>query len=460
MSRFSFHLQRFLATRLMRVLLTPVGERVPFPRRATRRASGSGARRGAPNGVALFVVLISLALMSAIVTDLGSNEIVRYRQASNDRDAMKAQALADSAVNLSRLLLAMQAAVNPCITQLDAMGIPLPAHTFWQLVPLDSELLKGVTSGELQGAFGLDVEERKTKLAEQQVEKLIDYDADAPGASKEPFTAPEGGFGLFDGTFKVDIQDEEQKAATLAGWRSATPQKCFETAKRLFAVVQPERYDFLFEDRDDQGNRTDRFELVANLYDWIDDNQEGTDGRGDQNSWCRPAGGAEDAVYSSGYKVLPRNAYFDSPAELRMVRGMTDAHMKAFADKISIYGENKVNIRSAPLSTIEVVILSCAQPGDPLVQNPTWMQETLQAWQEWGTLGALGGGGPVTPDGFLAFLDTRGLAVQPECKNQLSTESKTFTVRGMATVGEVTRTITTVMRIVGTTEENYYYSIR
>ena len=148
----------------------------------------------APNGVALFVVLISLALMSAIVTDLGSNEIVRYRQASNDRDAMKAQALADSAVNLSRLLLAMQAAVNPCITQLDAMGIPLPAHTFWQLVPLDSELLKGVTSGELQGAFGLDVsaalEERKTKLAEQQVEKLIDYDADAPGASKEPFTAP------------------------------------------------------------------------------------------------------------------------------------------------------------------------------------------------------------------------------------------------------------------------------
>src|SRR6185437_14603961 len=132
--------------------------------------------------------------------------------------------------------------------------------------------------------------------------------------------------------------------------------KCTAIVTRLFTVLQPQRYDFLFEDRDANGNRTDRAELIANLYDWIDDNQEATDGHNpDLKNWCRGGGGAEDALYSSGYKTLPKNAYFDSPGELRLVRGMDDAHLRAFADKISIYGEGKVNILSAPDSSVEAL---------------------------------------------------------------------------------------------------------
>ena len=443
-------------------LMTPVGKRIPV-------RNG----RGAPHGIALLVVLISLALLSAVVTDLGSNEMIRYRLACNDRDAMKAQALAESATNLSRLLLAMQDAVQPLITQLASSGIPLPAHTFWQLVPLDSDLLKGLTSGELQTSLGLDVsksiDERKAKLEEIKAEKKADYDPEKEGHSKEPFTPPEGGFGYFadeahgeHGTFKADIQDEEQKAVTLRGWgRDIAPEKCTAIVTRLFTVLQPQRYDFLFEDRDAQGNRTDRAELIANLYDWVDDNQESTDGHNtDLKSWCHPAGGAEDSVYSSGYKVFPKNAYFDSPGELRLVRGITDAHLRAFADKISIYGEGKVNVLSAPLSSIEALIMSCANPGDPLVFNPQWMQDTLSGWEQAKAVGIIGGGVPPTPDGLLTFLDSRGMQVNETCKDQMDTQSHNFTVSASATVGEVTRTMTTVMRVVRQNEEDYYYSIR
>lgn len=443
--------------RVWRVLMTPVGQRVPV------RLPGR-TQRGAPHGVALLMVMLALALMSSVVTDLGANEMVRYRLASNDRDSVKAEALAESSVNIARLLLAMQSAVQPCLTMVAGLGVPLPANTFWQLVPLDSELLKGLTSGELQTTIGLDVsaavEERRTKLDAQKEERLAAWDADKEGAGKGPFEPPEGGFGAFDGTFKAEIQDEEQKAASLRGWSAAVGPACFAYAQRLFRVFQPERYDFLFEDRDGQGNRTDRYELVANLYDWIDPNQDQTDGRADVATWCRGAGGSEDSPYSSGYKVQPKNAYFDSTAELRLVRGITDAHLRAFGDQISIYGEGKTNILSAPLSTIEALIYGCAQPGDPIVQSPQWMTETLQLWQEWKSLGPLGGGGASTPDGFLAFLDTRGLAVIPECKDQMTTESRNFTVKASATVGDVTRTITTVMRVYGSAEETYYFSIR
>lgn len=447
-------MKRLRATRLLKLLLTPVGRRIPIRR-----------GKGAPHGVALLVVLVALSLMSAVVTDLGANEMVRYRLASNDRDAMKAQALAESSLNIARLLLAMQDAVQPLITQLASTGIPLPAHTFWQLVPLDSELLKGLTSGELQSTLGMNVdaalEERKAKLATQLEEKKASFDADKPGAGLEPFMPPEGGFGAFDGTFRADIQDEEQKPATLRGWATTiSPAQCYAYAQRIFHVIEPERYDFLFEDRDGQGNRTSREELIGNLYDWLDENQDAVDPRADATAWCRGGGGAEDAGYSSGYKVVPKNAYYDAPGELRLVRGMSDAHLRAFGDKISIYGDGKVNVLSAPVATIEALIYSCAPQGEPLLFNQTWMQETLTGWEQSKMLGILGGGFPPTPDGLISFLDSRGLVVTPQCKDLMSTESHNFTVRSIAQVGEVTRTMTTVMRVHRTTEEFYYYAVR
>ncbi|MBM4282455.1 MAG: hypothetical protein FJ137_17445 [Deltaproteobacteria bacterium] len=440
--------------RAWRLLMTPVGRRIPLRR-----------GRGAPHGVALLTVMVALALMSAVVTDLGTNELIRYRLACNDRDALKAQALAESSTNLSRLLLAMQSAVQPLVTKLAGLGLPLPALTFWELVPLDSETLKGLTSGELQQALGLDVtasmEERKQRKADKMDEKRANFDGSREGAPSGPFEPPDSGFGFFDGTFSSKIVDEERKAASLRGWAQAvTPQQKFPFAQRLFMVLQPERYDFLFEDRDAQGNRTDRYELIAALHDWIDDNGEATDGHADQNSWGRITVGSEDALYSSGYKVEPKNSYFDSPGELRLVRGITDAHLRAFGDNISVYGEGKINLLSAPDSTIEALVYACAEAGDPLVQNQQWMDETLITWREFKTLGPLAGGGPVDPDGFVQMLDARGLRASPDCKNMMATESRNFTVLATATVGDVTRTVTTVYRVYGATEEIYYYAVR
>jgi hypothetical protein len=42
----------------------------------------------------------------------------------------------------------------------------------------------------------------------------------------------------------------------------------------------------------------------------------------------------------------------------------------------------------------------------------------------------------------------------------ISTESKNFTVLATATVGDVTRTVTTVYRVYGANEEIYFYSVR
>ena len=451
---------RVRQSRAWRVLMTPVGRRVPL------------GKNGAPHGVALLMVMVGLSLMSIVVTDLGYNEMVRYKLAAHDRDALKAQALAEGGLQFSRLLLATQAAIQPMVSQLAAAGIPLPAHTIWELVPLESDLMKGLTSGQLQSAFGVDVsaalEERAERLAEKHEEALDAWDPDAEGAGNAPFEPPAGGFGAFEGNFVVKIEDEERKAVSLRGWgNQVNPQLRFATAQRLYSIIQAERFDFLFEERDPWGNRTDRYELIANLYDWIDRNEDATDPRGDARTWGQGGGGSEDGVYSSYDDIEPKNAYFDSHAELARVRGMTDAHMRAFGDAISIYGENKINILSAPPLSIETLVRICAaQPNDPRLFDPIWMREIVSSWQACKSLGMLGGGCQVSPDGFVAFLQagfnqTPGIMVNADqCKENISTESKNFVVKSTATVGDVTRTLTIVTRVHGQIEEIYHYQVR
>lgn len=452
---------RRLVRGLWRVLMTPVGQRVPVGRRGK-----DGKRRGAPHGVALFMVLIALALMSAIVTDFGYNELLRYKLAAHERDSLKAQALNESSLNFARLLLGVQAAIQPMITQLAATGIPLPAQTVWELIPLDCELLRGLASGELQSAFGLDVskalEERAEEAAKRREERLEDWDAEAEGAGNGPFEPPAGGFGAFQGTCAVQIQDEERKPVSLRGWATqVNPTVRFSYAQRLHKLFAPPRYDFLFEDRDAHGAVVDRQELIANLYDWIDSNQEATDPNAEGVNWGRQSGGIEESMYNSYDKLEPKNAYFDSPGELRLVHGFSDAHERAFSELISIYAENKINILSAPPQSVETLVRICAaNPTDLLLYDQLWISETLQLWGECKQLGMLAGC-QISPEGFMAFLESRGLVLDRQtCGENIGMESKNFTVRATSSVGDVTRTTTLVLRVHGAAEELYYYSVR
>ena len=452
---------RSLLSRVWFVLTYPVGKRVPVGRR-----SANGKRAGAPHGVALFMVLVALALMSAIVTDFGYNELLRYRLAAHERDSLKAQALNESALNFGRLLLSVQAAVQPFITQLASAGIPLPALTAWQLIPLDCEMLRALSSGQLQSAFGMDVSAALEKRAEEALQKkddLLDsWDADKEGAGNGPFVPPEGGFGAFLGTCAVQIEDEERKPVSLRGWSTqVNPQVRYAYAERLMKLFTPQKYDFLFEERDTHGAVVDRRELVANLYDWMDVNEESTDAVAEGNAWGRQSGGVEESYYSIYDKVKPKNAYFDSPGEIRRVHGWTDAHTRAFADLISIYAEQKINILSAPPASIETLIRICASnPMDMQLYDPMWMAETMQLWAECKQLGMLAGC-QITPEGFMSFLEGRGLMLERQvCGENIGMESKNFTVKATSTVGDATRTTTLVLRVHGATEEIYYYGVR
>lgn len=413
--------------RLKTLLLTPVGLRLPQQQRNRYR------------GVALILVVISLAILASVVTDLGYNEAIRYKLAINQRDAMKAQALGEGALNVGRFFLSAQRSLAPLAQQLGVNG------NLWEIVPLQSDLMKQLINGDIGSLLGIDSDKKAPKEIQ---------------APLNAYVAPEGGFGGFDGSFDIEIQDEDAKVSLRNFGITTNPSDRMLTRKLLASLFAPARYDDLFEVRGTSGDRTDRAGLVANIFDWIDLNTVRTDPYAVGADWGRIGTGSETDSFYSQQKLEPKNAYFDSFGELRLVHGWNEEVERAFSNGLTIYGQaNKVNILSAKDQTVEALVRACAQNEvDPLLRNVVWMNETIRKWRDRN----FSQGGSLGPKGFADFLVGQGLAVaSSDCQRMLSEQSQNFTLTAKATVNDVTRTLTLVTRVVNNAQEElYYYWIR
>jgi hypothetical protein len=401
--------------------------------------------------MALLMVVVSLALISAVVTDLLVEQQSGYQVALRQRDALKAEALAESGLNISQMFLIIQGAIQGYFTQFASMGVPLPKATVWEMLSIDSNLLGGLASGELATTLGVDVSEAVKKRKEEEKKKL-----DAKMAEREKktrsdtgfFIAPEGGFGAFEGSFTVAVTDEESKIS-FRKWTEMGPAERIKTRKLLAALFAPMRYQSLFK-------KVGRSELIANIYDYLDVDEVRINPNAIGDNWGMPFGGSEKDLYLSTQEILPRNAYFDSLGELNLVPGFTDKHYDAFSEALTIYGQDqKINILSAKEPVIEPLIRYCAQNElDPNLQQQAWVDTAVKKWTQYKTTG----GGPLSPEGFVKFLIALPLSVDKKgCQDILGVVSQNFTLKSQATVNGVSRTLTLVARVNNGNQERYYF---
>lgn len=402
-------------------------------------------------GMALLMVVISLALISAVVTDLLVEEQSQYQVALRQRDALKAEALAESGLNLSQMFLSIQSAIQSYFTQFAAMGVPLPSQTVWEMLSIDSNLLGGLISGELATTLGVDVSEAVKKRKEEEKKKLDEKMKEREKKTRSDtnlFIAPEGGFGAFEGSFTVAVTDEESKIS-FRKWTDLPAPDRVKIRKLLAALFVPVKYEGLFK-------KVSRAELIANIYDYLDVDEVRINPNATGDSWGMPFGGSERELYLSTKGIFPKNAYFDSLDELNLVPGFTDGHYDAFSSALTIYGQDqKINILSAKEPVIEPLIRYCAQNDlDPNLQQQAWVDTAVKKWTQYKTTG----GGPVSPEGFVKFLTALPLSIDKKaCQDILGVVSQNFTLKSQATVNGVSRTLTLVARVNNGSQERYYF---
>lgn len=310
-------------------------------------------RRKNKRGVALIMVLGAITVLTVFLTELQEETTAELSAALAERDALKAEYHARSAVNLSRLLIAteptIRRALGPILAMLKIDQVPVWAFSDMVLGPFNDEA--GVAA--FGGLSGLDASTGKN-------------------------------LGLSGGRFEVKIVDEDSKVnINIAA--NPIPTQRDRLAGQILALFAPVENNPLFEGRDGDDQFSDRATICGALVDWADPNEDLYPCNLTANG--PSSGGGEDNFYQTiGLDYRRKNAPFDSLQELRLVRGMSDDVWATFVDPdpndptkrlMTVWGQDKVNVNSANAQTLLALVCSAAAEGTELCVDVVQMQSFL-----------------------------------------------------------------------------------
>ena len=261
-------------------------------------------RRGRQAGIALVIVTVTTAVMGAVVGDFAYNSRVDLEAAANGRDELRAEYLARSGIQLSRLLIKVQQSV------LDRNRQFVGDIQISDFAPY------------LVKAFGGSADEAAG------IGALIGVD----------FSQLKGlGVGK-SASFDVNMESDDGKLNLNCGGGLAETAKQAQLFAVLSALMWPPRYNRMFEMPDSDGQYFTREDVAKAIIDWADMDEQRYDPTG-------ASSGAEDYRYDAQrdpYRA--HNHFYDTIEELNLVRGVGDAFWGSFGDMLTVYGGCKINV--------------------------------------------------------------------------------------------------------------------
>ena len=393
-------------------------------RELTKRRGGRRRRR---SGVALLMVVAVIMVMTTLITDVTYASRVRLLVATHERDRAQAYYLARSGVLIYQLVLVADRYVQQQLGKYLGMSLSL-----WQMVPMiNTGLMRMIFAAEGDQS-SVDQDAITNFLTTGQVSDAV---ADAALEQTAEGVFGDKAFLDFTGEFSATVTDEDSKIAINAFQDlSGDYLKLLEnpTYLALMGLFSTDENEDWFYDRD-----LDRTELIANLADWIDKNTER----------LVPSGGNEDSIYTNlglADDYFTKNAPFDSLEEIRQVAGWSDDVFDRFEDKLTVWGRGKINVCSLSDEML-AAILQAGNPGRDFTSQiedynlKVSLEGCMEKKSEW----------------VKYWQDEVGLVISESIQKQLTTSSRTFTVKSTGLVDQSSVTITAVIDM----SENAYGDI-
>lgn len=302
---------------------------------ARTRAAARHRRRSRERGIAIIMVVAAISVLTVMLAQFQDDTSAAVASATADRDGVKAEYMARSAVNLARLVIAteptVRAAISPLYMLMKSTPPQLPVWEF-------SDRLLGAFNDqdsvkEFSGSLGLDMSLAKN-------------------------------LGMAGGKFQLAIVDEDAKIDVNLG--AANDIAHIRLAREIMGLISPIMYDPMFQDRDANGQFHDRLQTCAALIDWADVDENGFNC--DTTSSTPTSSGVEDSSYALLQKPIKRkNAPYDSLEELHLINGVTDDFWATFIDPdptnpkkrvMTVWGQGLINVNTANAQTLLAV--TCA----------------------------------------------------------------------------------------------------
>jgi hypothetical protein len=297
-----------------------------------RRVVASDQKARRQRGMALLMVLSMIAVLTSVVVDFQFNSRVDLQRAFNARDGLQAEYNALSALRTRQTLLRLKMMIKAALqAQASLLGLgaagDLPLGSVLEMIPVECGLLSAI-------------------IHQTSAEK----------------TDTKEGSDFFPGECLASMTSEHSKLPlnALSGYPSDQQQ-----ARPLWlTLMSDKRLEKFFQEDDKNGKHAlNPQELVDTLTDWTD-----TDKTVASNSVVD-----EDRFYADlqdSYK--PKNAPFDSLAEVQLVHGVSDQLYSILKNHVSIYSNSpKVDLNNIDAPKVWFLLPFLLRPGIVMDQVAT-----------------------------------------------------------------------------------------
>jgi general secretion pathway protein K len=251
-------------------------------------------------GAAILLAVFSLAMMIFIAVQVSYDTQVEYVAAVQSVNRLKAYYAAKSGVEISLLRISLYKKAMAGLGGTLGDSAQQMLDPIWQMPfswpPLTPDDLNAVD---------------KDQIATTVKESLMDA---------QYFTTIEGEGG------KIDVND-------LASPSEEYAKKIRAQLLQIFTVEKENNEKF----EEEYGNY-DFEELLNNIADWVDDDKDGRNNRGESELY-------QDRELEDS--ELPPNQPFKTLEELHMVAGMDDALFNLLRTKVTVYGTKGINVNTA-----------------------------------------------------------------------------------------------------------------
>jgi len=258
--------------------------------------------------------------------------------------------------------------------------------------------------------------------------------------------------GMKGARFDVSIVDEDSKInLNVAARGDIITQN--RLGMELLGLMAGDQYSPLFENRDHDGQFSDRAAICGAIVDWADS---------DENAYtCDPRNAQAQATLAEDtfYQLIKtpyrrKNAAYDSLEELHLVRGVSEDYYATFLDPdptnpkkrtVTVWGQGTINVNSANAQTLLSLVCGFAvtTPPQPLCIDIAQQTKFLMAVN---LLRSFTSGAPLfsSPKAFVRAMKGEGpmgkiikemVGIEPvtffsdaEVQKAVSTESKIFSI--------------------------------
>lgn len=369
------------------------------------------------------VVLITIALLTAVIAEFQYSATVDLQLAYNARDELQAEYNAMSALRLRSLVLrqgrALEAGMSSMMQAITGdANTKLPLGQVLQQLPITCGLLSKILK---QTDEGDDITLNKKDTGD-----------------------------FFPGECQATSISEHSKLSInlLANAQNGTAN---QVQTMLLSFLSDPRLEPYFQHDDKAGSHADNPpQLVAAIADWVDRdrNEMGTSGD-------------EDRRYS--YLKDPyaaKNAPFDSIAELQLVHGVSDALYQVLKDRITIYTDaTAIELSTATPEQILFGLLASRRNAVPPEQMVVGIGQLMRSIADMRAASPVPGMASLTVSSLVAFVQSAALdnVIDVNLLRQVFTDragNTWYTLTAEGKVGNASRTIRAVLQA---TEGQYYY---